>query len=544
MPTMKEHYAALKAASAAGDQEAVQYIRSQLVAEQQAADKAQYNPTNGMSGFEKFRAGVGQGMTNVARQAGNMVGVVSDEDMADYAAADQPLMDTGAGKVGSFIGETAAVVPLTMTGVGAVGRAGQVGANVARNIIGRGITEGAIQGAVTAGPGNRFEGAIQGGAAGAVLPAAAAGFKVAKAGVNPTVAARRLMNQGVELTPGQMNPAGFVNQMEEVAQAAPFGIGTVVKGARDKGYQQFQAKVIQDVAPPGVSVRPNTDVALMVDDVAKAYDSAYGFAKGFPVKPLVMRTQGGDVPLLSLFRKAANNAGTRASKEESGAMQKYLQSELSRIRSGNATSDDLLSIRSNIRKAIREEGGSATAKGRILKIAEKDVTDALESQLPPDVMKALKATDTQYGKFKIVEDAVYRAKDQTESFTPSQFSQAVREATQKGEYARGGGRLREQSKAAVDVFQPRQPLTGRQLLTAGPVYAAAAANPVMLGAPLAGATLGLYGTKYGNALAAGRTGLQRGARAAERELRRKIPKEGREVIAAYGRNALANYVND
>lgn len=543
MPTLKEHYAALRAASAAGDQESVDYIRELVRREQEAADRAEYNPTAGMTTGEKLRAGIGRGMMNVVRNVGNMAQLVSDEDMQDAAALDAPLMETGAGKVGSFIGETAAVMLPTMGAAGLLGRGAGLTAQLARSPIGRGMVEGAVQGAITAGPGNRTGGAVLGAGAGAILPGVASAYRVARSGVRPTAAAQRLMNSGVELTPGQMNPAGALNQIEEAAQAVPY-FGRVVGSAREKGYQQFQAKVVQDVAPPGFVVKATQDVHRMVDDVARAYENAYDAAKGFPVSPVVMRTQGGDVPLLTLFRRAAADPAARASADESKAMMRFLQSELSRVRHGNTSSDDLLKIRSHIRTAIREEGGTATAKGRILKSAERAVTESLDSQLPPPAMRALRATDAQYGKFKILEDAVYRAKDQKGSFTPSQFSQAVREASQKGEYARGGGRLRSEAQSAVDIFQARQPLTGRQAVTIGPVLAASVANPVTVGAPLGLATLGLYGTRTGNALAAGRTGLQLGAREIEREIRRRVPKTARELGAAYSRNALVNYVDD
>lgn len=541
MPTMQEHFAAIRAAQAAGDTEAVEYIRNLAAQEQAAADRAAYNPAAGQSTAENLRAGIGRGLVNIGRNVGNMMGVVSDEKIHEANAADAPLMDTTAGKVGSFIGETAAVTLPTMGVAGLVGRAGVTGARLAANAIGRGAIEGAAQGAITAGPDRRLGGAVMGAAAGALLPSAAAGYRTARAGVRPTASAQRLMREGVDLTPGQMNPAGTLNQIEEAAQALPY-FGRLVGGAREKGYQQFQSKIVQDVAPPGVSVRVSDDMGRMMDDVAKAYDNAYDTVKGFPVKPVVMRTQGGDVPLLSLFRKAANASSSRATPEESKALTKYLQGELGRLRGGNVTSDDLLKIRSNIRTALREEGGTATAKGRILKSAETHVTEALESQLPAPAMKALKATDAQYGKFKILEDAVYRAKDQTGSFTPAQLSQAVREAAKKGEYARGGGRLRERAQAAVETFQPRQPLTGRQVLTAGPVLAAAAANPVTVGAPLAAGTAVLYGTKAGNRLAAGQAGWQRGARSVEREIRRAVPKDARETVSRYSRNALVNYL--
>jgi hypothetical protein len=76
------------------------------------------------------------------------------------------------------------------------------------------------------------------------------------------------------------------------------------------------------------------------------------------------------------------------------------------------------------------------------------------------------------------------------------------------------------------------------------VLAAAAANPVTVGAPLAAGTAFLYGTPFGNALAAGRTGAQKSLREIEREVRRQVPRTGRELISGYARTGVVNYADD
>lgn len=536
--SIREHLAALQRAQSAGDEEAAEFIRNTMVAEQEAADRAAYDPARGQGAGQLFKEGVGRGAMNIGRNVGNILGVVSDERMAEAARQDAPLVATTPGKVGSFLGETATVALPTFGVAGLAGRSAGLIGKVAANPIGRGVIEGATQGAITAGPEHRMEGGVIGAATGAVLPAAGAAWRAARSGVRPTAAAQRLMNEGVQLTPGQMHPQGALNQLEEVAQAVPVA-GKWFSRARERGYHQFQARVAQEVAPPGMTVKPSGDIHRIVDDIATGYDNAYTVAKGFPVRPIFLNTNGPNVPLLKMFENSAKAASTRASPEESKVMAKFLRDEIGRVKGGITKSDNLLEIRSNIRRAMREELPSS-AKFRILKLAEKDVTRTLESQLPSGPMKALRATDTQYAKFKIFEDAVARAKDQTGSFTPAQLSQAVRQATRTSEYAKGGGLLRERAQDAVDIFQAKQPLTGRQVVTAGPVIAAAAQNPVTVGVPLGLGTAFLYGTPYGNALAAGRTGLQQGMRAFERETRRKVPKLAREAAAFYGRNALVN----
>lgn len=538
---MKEHYAALKAASAAGDQEAVAYIREQARRQQEAEDRAAYNPTSGMSTSDQFWAGAGRGAVDVARNVGNIAGVYSDEQLRAANAEDAPLLDTTAGQVGNFVGQTAAVTIPTMGVAGLAGRATGTLGNIARNAIGRGMIEGATQGAIVAGPDRRLTGAAQGAAAGAVLPAAGGVYRAARSGVRPTANARRLMSEGVQLTPGQMNPAGALNQIEEGVQALPV-VGNLVSSARDKGYRQFQATLANDVAPPGVSIRPSDNVQKMVDDLATAYDSAYDFAKGYPMAPVILRTKGGNVPLKDAFSSAVRDRGIYADDAARVKVGKFVVNKLTALRGRQTESADFIWLRSEIRAAKRAADNEGERK--LLSAVEKQITEALDSHLPTDASTALRATDAQYGKFKIFEDAVWRSKSRPDGFTPEQFAQSVRDATAKGEYARGGGRLRDRADTAADVFQKRQPQTGRQVLTVGPLAAAAYAEPFTVGPLFGAATYGLYGTKLGNAFAAGNTGLQQGARSAERAVRRTISKADREAIAGVSRNALVNYLDD
>jgi hypothetical protein len=74
--------------------------------------------TEDMGTGERLAAGFGQGLSNVARNVGNIVGLVEDEEVEAAKRRDEALLDTGAGSVGSFAGETAALVPLRCRGAG------------------------------------------------------------------------------------------------------------------------------------------------------------------------------------------------------------------------------------------------------------------------------------------------------------------------------------------------------------------------------------------------------------------------------------------
>lgn len=87
------------------------------------------DPTAGMSSPEKFLAGVGRGMTELARGAGQRLGLVSQADIDEARRLDAPLMKTGAGSAGDVVGKVATALPAALIpGAGTVAGAGAIGA--------------------------------------------------------------------------------------------------------------------------------------------------------------------------------------------------------------------------------------------------------------------------------------------------------------------------------------------------------------------------------------------------------------------------------
>lgn len=75
-----------------------------------SANKA--DPTEGMSGLQKFGAGMGKAFVDLGRGVGQFVGAVSRDDVAQSRELDAPLMKTGAGRAGNIAGNISAAVPL------------------------------------------------------------------------------------------------------------------------------------------------------------------------------------------------------------------------------------------------------------------------------------------------------------------------------------------------------------------------------------------------------------------------------------------------
>lgn len=487
----------------------------------------------------KVGAGIAHGMQDVARNVGNIIGLTPDTALTQVlpenvaipqtesqsnALARAMLAQDPYGKAGRFIGETVASLP-----VGEGFAAGAEALPLTRAMmqsktglskISRGALEGATQGAVVAGPEDRKTGAFFGGLGGGAIPALGNVARFVSHGMERTPAARALQRQGVELTPGQANPGGTWSMLEESTQRLPV-VGPRVTAARERGWQQTQALIGNEAAPPGYTPPARADIQDTYNDLRVAYDNAYGNFKGYPMVPALVRVQGGDVPL-SKVMTVTGSADAKSAKY----VQNFINNELSRIKGRQLTSGDLLDIRSNIRTKMRDMAGNDTFPDaqNLLKTAEQKTTQVLESQLPADAMQDLRAVDAKYGNFKVLEDAIVRAKDRPEGFTPAQLSMAVKQsASTPGQYASGGGRMRDISQASTDVFSPRVPMTGAQ-------------QPSQLvGLASAVPTAAFYGQgkpgQLARALLMGQTGAQEKIRDIERAFRRTLSPAEREAIA-------------
>jgi len=82
--------------------------------ESQARFKQMLDPTSGMSTFDKFAAGAGKAVVDLGRGAGQWLGLVSRDDVAESRKFDAPLMKTGAAQLGNVAGNVAMLAPTAM----------------------------------------------------------------------------------------------------------------------------------------------------------------------------------------------------------------------------------------------------------------------------------------------------------------------------------------------------------------------------------------------------------------------------------------------
>lgn len=523
---------------------AAMYANDQTTPEWQA----KYGPLSGDTDAQKTLIGAGRGIANVGRQVGNLVGLEPDQKLAEYAKLDAPLMATGAGRFGSMAGETAALAPLMMGGEGALGLTAR-GARFLANPVLRGVGEGVAQGGLMAGPNNRAAGAVIGGVTGGVLPSLGSGASRAVNGLSRTPEAQLLLNHGVSLTPGLMNPKGNANLIEQSVDRIPL-VGPMIKSSRDNAEQDFGRAVIQQGAAPNAKITPSRNINEMFDQAATSWDPVYAQVHGHPIKPEIFN-QGANVPLTKVFASASQVPGLRPAQQKS--INDWLQARLHGLsidpKTGAAMVEGYIGkdgLRSAIRQRTRDLSRSTDVDAPLMRDAyekaENAVTQAIESQLPSDAAQTLRNADAGYSQLKVIEDAVAHAKDNLAGLTPSKLSQAISQTGSPGGYARGaGGPLRDLARAGTHVFETVMPPTGAR--TAGALAAAALgyASP-HVALPIMGAAggLGLLGaaTSLGRRLAAGQTAGQRATQALLGSLSSRIPPALPPIAGVFARQAM------
>lgn len=233
MATKEQLYQALRNADAAGDVEAARkiaaYIQS-MSADVSGAGQQRFDPTEGMSTKEKVLAGIGKAFVDTGRGVGQLVGLVSDQDVAEARKLDAPLMNTGAGKVGNFAGSMAVALPTVLI----------PGANTVTGAALIGAAQGAIQ--PTVGDESRITNAGIGavaGAGGIMAGRAIKGlYQGSKALVEPFTQSGRDKIAGRVLNRFAADADAVANA---TGGASPTGaLPTLAEATRDRGIAQLQ----------------------------------------------------------------------------------------------------------------------------------------------------------------------------------------------------------------------------------------------------------------------------------------------------------------
>lgn len=199
MATLDELSRALVAADKAGDVQAAKILAGEITRMRAAPPTDKFDPTEGMSTFDKFAAGVGKAIVDTGRGVGQLIpGLVSREDVAEARKRDAALMNTTAGTVGNVVGNVAPMVaagPFMPAAVGTIRGGAAIGSLM-----------GALQPSVSTG--ETVGNAVLGGVAGAAVPAVVRGVQAVRSAAEPfyTAGQDRIVGRALNRAAGQEAP--------------------------------------------------------------------------------------------------------------------------------------------------------------------------------------------------------------------------------------------------------------------------------------------------------------------------------------------------
>jgi hypothetical protein len=196
------------------------------------------DPTDGMSGTERFLAGAGKAFADLGRGAGQWVGAVDRKDVAESRKRDAALMNTGAGMGGNIAGNVAALLPTAMI----------PGANTYTGAAAIGAVTGALQPSVSTAEtaGNIGLGGVVAPATLGAVRGAQALYQGGKGLVEPLTKAGQERIAADVLRRSATNPQ---QAMQMAGQAKPLVTGsqpTLAQVAQDPGLAQLERTILNN----------------------------------------------------------------------------------------------------------------------------------------------------------------------------------------------------------------------------------------------------------------------------------------------------------
>lgn len=184
-----------------------QHAKAAATIDNDAVSQGARNFTNDMGPVARTVAGYGKTGADLARGAGQWLGLVNRDDVAESRRLDAPLMATTAGKVGNVLGNVAAIAPAALIpGAGTL-----IGGTLV------GAATGALEPSTSSG--ETLKNIALGGAGGAVVPALGAVYRTAKAAAEPFYEAGKnaIVGRALNRAAGSDAPA-VANRLEAAAQ--------------------------------------------------------------------------------------------------------------------------------------------------------------------------------------------------------------------------------------------------------------------------------------------------------------------------------------
>jgi hypothetical protein len=501
----------INAPDGASQNDVLAYAKANMPAQSQRPAQADFDPTEGMSTFDKYAAGVGKSVSDLglrARQLGSYVGIgdpqAIQQEIDQAQQRDRPLMNTGAGMAGDLTGQIAtSLLPgaaalragRALSSIPTLARAGEAliaggSAMQAPKTLGQAAAVGAGLGAmapVTSDDStmrNMVVGAL-GGAAGNVLPRAVG--RVLAPQTSQDV--RMLMQAGVTPTPGQIL-GGAAQRIEEGLTSIPI-VGDAIKSAQVRGIEQFnKAAYNRALGPIGASL-PKDAGHEAVEHVSNTLSNAYN--ELLPKLNVQIDGQFGND--LDKLRSIGAELPDAYQSRYGNMLQKLVLNAFDD--SGAMTGRQMKSVDSNLGALSRNYLKATDPDQRMFGQAVAQTQAALRDLVMrsnPEQAQRLADINEGWANLIRISDAASKASTKEGVFTPAQLKASVRatdSSLRKGDFAKGNALMQDLANAGANVMGSKVPDSGTPFRLANALAAtgAYAIDPTVLGGGLATAAM-------------------------------------------------------
>jgi hypothetical protein len=455
-------------------------------------DTQKYDPTEGMSTFDRVAAGAGKSVMDTVQGVKQLFGMSSQDEIDERAALDKPLMDTGAGMAGNIGGQIAQMVipaggvtalsaKLASRIAPAAGAAGSLVTAAAPYLSAAGQAGGfaALQPVETGD--TRLGNAASAAALGAVGQGVSAGASRLAKGASDTIAPNiralyeKAIAQGIPIRADQLGDSKFLKTLASTLQKIP---GTGAQRTADLQQQAFNRAVSREMGE---------DVPAITSDV-------YGAAKrriGQQFQDLTSRNNLNVTDdLVNQLAAITDEANRFASPDVARAVSNMADDFLRRVDPQNQVAGPAYqSMDSFAGKLMKGGGEKAHYLGQIRDALRTGMDDSISAV----DQEAWGAARGQYRALKTVRDLV--AKDPSGNISPALLAGRVG-ATNSGKEALAsgtGGNLGDLAQIGRQFVRDPVPDSG----TAQRLFA-------MMSLPVAGAGVGYAtgdsGSSIGDAL--------------------------------------------
>ncbi len=383
-----------------------------------------------MGGVEQFTAGLEKGMAGYPQAAANIAGSPEKAAKANLGMQmrEQQIQQRGGLGVPGMVGEMVAQAPAMAAGA-ALG--GPLGA-VAGGAVAGGLA-GLTQPVTTQGDywNKKQDDILMGTAFGAGTSGALrllGGFLGPKA---LPEAQKWLMDNGVQLTPGQISGdrgAGILRRVEEAAKSFPI-LGRFIAGAEGRGQDGFQRAIANQALEPIGGKLTTTEVGpALIKDMQGQADAFYDNV----------------LPKMKIQFDHDLSQDLGQIRVDAGMLPEAMEKQFNAIASrrlmpmvqaqgpipGGAMKDVDRAFRDLARdykqKGLRQADPDAKMMGDLFERSRTAIRDAMGRQNAPELVQDLRKADQTYAMVARVEQAAQRRATSDSRFSPADMLQAIK----------------------------------------------------------------------------------------------------------------------